>query len=68
MATIRSKMVTWLGVMYSPIVNLNIPWIVQHTPECHARHYIQDKVEEKIDSLLQNGPDSSVISQNALCH
>jgi len=62
-ATFRSKMVTWLDAMYSPVANLNIPWIVKHTPEYAARHYIQDKVEGKIDDLLENGPDASLISQ-----
>ena len=63
-ALFRRSMTTWLGALYSPIANLNIPWVVRHTPEYKARLHIQGKIDEKIDALLEPGTsDASVLSK-----
>jgi cytochrome P450 len=58
----RKKLTLWLKAMYSPIANLNIPWIIKHIPEYKARKYIEAKIRERIDYLLEHGPDASVLS------
>ena len=59
----RENMATWLGALYSPVANANIPWIIRHTPEYRARQYVEGKVQKKIDELLESGQnDGSVLS------
>lgn len=57
-------MTTWLGALYSPLANLNMPWLVPHLPEFKAKKNIEEKIEQKIDALLESGtPDASVLSK-----
>jgi len=45
-------------------LNIRPPsFIVKRSKPYKARLYIEAKLEEKIDSLLENGPDSSTLSE-----
>ena len=60
----RESMTTWLSALYSPLANLNMPWLVPHLPEFKAKKNIEEKIEQKIDALLEAGtPDASVLSK-----
>ena len=48
--------------MYSLLGILNIPWLVKRSPPFKAKQYIVSKLEEKVDSLLSEGPDTSTLS------
>ena len=61
---LREKLSTWLSALYSLLLNIGPPsFIVKRSKPYKARLYIEAKLEEKIDSLLKNGPDSSTLSE-----
>jgi cytochrome P450 len=61
---LREKLKTWLSALYSLLFNIRPPsFIVKRSKPYKARLYIEAKLEEKIDSLLKNGPDSSTLSE-----
>ena len=61
---LREKLSTWLSAMYSLVFSMRLPnFLVQLSKPYKARKYIEAKLEEKNDFLLENGPDSSTISK-----
>jgi cytochrome P450 len=61
-AVFREKLTLWLKALYSPIANLNIPWIIRHIPEYKARKYMEAKIRDRMNYLKEHGPDVSVLS------
>lgn len=58
----REKLATWLSALYSVVANLQIPFLVKRSRAYKAREFIESKLQDKIDSLLKNGPDTSTLS------
>lgn len=58
----RNKLKEWLKAMYSLVSLLNIPWLVKRSASYKAKQYIVSKLEDRVDSLLKNGPDTSTLS------
>jgi cytochrome P450 len=58
----REKLKVWLKAMYQLIGTIRIPWIVKRSAAYKARLHIESKINDKIDSLIKGGPDSSTIS------
>jgi len=60
----REQLNIWLSAIFSLLANLisGIPFLVRRSKPFKARQYIEAKLEEKIDSLLENGPDQSILS------
>lgn len=54
----RDKLKIWTKAFFQ----LSIPWLVTRSAPYQAKVYIETKLEEKIDSLIQNGPDTSIVS------
>ena len=61
-AVFRTKLKVWLKAMYSLLGVLNVPWLVKRSPSYRAKQYIVEKLEEKIDRLLQEDADTSTLS------
>lgn len=51
-----------LEALYSVVSMVNCSWIVKRSAPYKAKQYIVSKLEEKVDLLLQNGPDKSTLS------
>jgi len=60
----RDNVKTWVRAFYSPLANMDSPWVTRFLPEYHARLYIEDQIQDKVEALLSNGPDAkaSVLS------
>ena len=58
----REKLEVWLKGLFSLSGTFGIPWLVKRSAPYKARLYVAAKIEEKIDELLANGPDSSTLS------
>lgn len=61
-AVFREKLSTWLSALFSILPFLRIQFLVRMLRPYKARVYMEEKIEEKIESLLKNGPDASVLS------
>jgi cytochrome P450 len=64
--TFRDKLKIWTKAFFSLVGLFNIPWLVTRSAPYQAKLYIESKLEDKIDSLLQNGPDNTSIISNML--
>jgi len=56
----RDKVKVWLKALYS--LSAFVPWLVRRSASYKAKLYIVEKIEQKIDLLLEKGPDSSTLS------
>jgi retinoid hydroxylase len=60
---LRERLKEWTNAFYSvPLEYLRLPWLVKRSKPYKARLYIQSKIDQKIDSLLESGPDTSTLS------
>ncbi|CAB9514925.1 hydroxyvitamin D-1 alpha hydroxylase, mitochondrial [Seminavis robusta] len=58
----REKLKDWMKGLFSIAAILRIPFLVTRSKPYKAKVFIESKLEEKIDSLLRDGPDSSTLS------
>lgn len=58
----REKLKIWTKAFFSILGQLRIPWLVARSAPYKAKVYIESKLEAKIDSLLIEGPDESIVS------
>lgn len=61
----RKQVQTWVKCVFDPIfyVPFRIPGLMTMTKTGRARSYIVSKIEDKLDTLDRDGPDSSSLSK-----
>ena len=63
-AKFREALDTWLSALYSfvPFLVRRMPFLVRRLKSYKAKVFLETCIEEKIESLLENGPDTSTLS------
>lgn len=59
---LRERLKEWTKAFFSISQMLQLPWLVKRSKPYKAKLYIQSKLDQKIDSLLEKGPDTSTLS------
>ena len=59
----REKLKVWTKAFFSILGQFSIPWLVSRSAPYKAKVYIESKLEAKIDSLLKQGPEESIVSK-----